>query len=84
MRSAAGLLLYVGAKALGLSIPALVLHALGQSASFTTGLVGELLPALTGILVAWYVTRYFNSRNERRNLVGMRILARVLTVVFFL
>jgi hypothetical protein len=26
----------------------------------------------------------FNSRNERRNLVGMRILARVLTVVFFL
>lgn len=43
-----------------------------------------LLTAATGLLVAWYVVRFFNSRNERKRSVAMRILARVMTVVFFL
>jgi hypothetical protein len=87
MRSSAavaGVLLYLGAKALGLSIPAFLLEALTQSGAYLTGLAGALAPAAVGFLVAWYVTGYFNSRNERKNLIGMRVLALVMAVVFFL
>jgi hypothetical protein len=35
-------------------------------------------------VVAWYVTGYFNNRNERKNLIGMRVLSMVMAVVFFL
>jgi hypothetical protein len=87
MRSAAavcGLLLYLGAKALGLSIPEFLLYALTEATSYTAGIVGSLFPLIVGFIVAWYVTRYFNSRNERKNIVGMRILALVMTMVFFL
>jgi hypothetical protein len=87
MRSAAsvaGVLLYLGAKALGLSIPAFLLEALTQSGAYLTGLAGALAPALVGFVVAWYVTGYFNSRNERKNLIGMRVLTMVMVIVFFL
>ena len=87
MRSAAavaGVLLYLGAKAMGLSIPAFLLQAITQSGSYLTGLAGALLPAAVGFLVAWWVTRYFNNRNERKNLIGMRVLSMVMAVVFFL
>jgi hypothetical protein len=87
MRSAAavaGVLLYLGAKALGLSIPAFLLQAITQSGSYLTGLAGTLAPALVGFVVAWYVTGYFNNRNERKNLIGMRVLSMVMAVVFFL
>ena len=46
MRSAAavcGLLIYLGAKTLGLSIPQFMLSALTQATSYTTGIVGEQL-----------------------------------------
>lgn len=78
MRSAAavcGLLLYLGAKAFGLSIPTFLLYALTQGGAYVTGIVGSLFPAATGFLVAWF---------ERKNIVAMRILALVMTMVFFL
>ena len=87
MRSAAtvaGVLLYLGAKALGLSIPAFLLQAITQSGSYLTGLAGALLPAAVGFLVAWWVTRYFNNRNGAQDLIGMRVLSMVMAVVFFL
>ena len=89
MRSAAavaGVLLYLGAKALGLSIPAFLLQAITQSGSYLTGLAGTLAPAAVGFVVAWYVTGYFNNRNERKNLIGMRVLSMsmVMAVVLFL
>jgi hypothetical protein len=43
-----------------------------------------MAPALVGYLCAWYLIRYLNSRNARRNLVGMRLLAMIMTIVFFL
>ena len=87
MRSAAavcGLLIYLGAKALGLSIPEFLLSALTEATSYIAAIVGSLFPMAAGFLVAWYVTRYFDSRNERKNIVGMRILALVMTMVFVL
>jgi hypothetical protein len=76
MRSIAatcGLLLYLGAKALGLSLPMFMLGALTQGGAY-----------VTGFLVAWYVTRYFNSRDARKNFVGMRILALVMSMALVL
>jgi hypothetical protein len=65
------------------SVPEFLLQALTQSGGYLTGLIGALVPASIGFLVAWYVTRFFNSRNERKNIVGMRILALVMTMVLF-
>jgi hypothetical protein len=87
MRSIAtvsGLLLYLGAKALGLSIPQFLLQALTQSGSYLTGLMGALFPAMLGFILAYYVTRFFNSRDARKNLIGMRLLAMVMTMALFL
>jgi hypothetical protein len=87
MRSIAatcGLLLYLGAKALGLSLPMFMLGALTQGGAYVTGFLGALMPAMLGFLLAWHVTRYFNSRDARRNLVGMRILALVMAVALVL
>jgi hypothetical protein len=87
MRSIAatcGLLLYLGAKALGVSIPMFLLGALTQSGAYVTGFLGALMPAMLGFLVAWYVTRAFNSRDARKNLIGMRVLAMVMSMAFFL
>jgi hypothetical protein len=61
-----------------------LLQAITQSGSYLTGLAGALAPALVGFVVAWYVTGYFNNRNERGNLIGMRVLSMVMAVVFFL
>jgi hypothetical protein len=80
----AGCLLYVGAKAFGLSIPTFLLQALMEGGAYFTGFVGGLLPAAAGFIVALYVMRYLNSRNARRNLVGMRLLALIMSIVFFL
>jgi hypothetical protein len=82
--STAGVLLYIGAKAVGISIPAFLLQVLTEGGAYLTGIVGAMAPAAVGYIVAWYVTRYLNSRNARRSLVGMRLLALVMTVVFFL
>jgi hypothetical protein len=82
--STAGVLLYVGAKSIGISIPVFLLPVLTEGGAYLTGALGALAAALVGYLCAWYVTRYLNSRNARRNLVGMRLLAMIMTIVFFL
>jgi hypothetical protein len=81
----AGCLLYIASKAIGISIPAFLLQALTQGGALLTGILGALLPAAVGFIVTWYVTGYLNSRNARRNRVGMRLLALVmsLTVLLF-
>jgi hypothetical protein len=81
--SVSGTLLYVGAKAFGLSIPVFLLRALTEGGALLTGAIGAMAPALVGYLCAWYLIRYLNSRNARRNLVGMRLLAMIMTIVLF-
>ena len=80
----AGLLLYLGAKTVGLSVPAFLMQALLTSGALLTGVLGAVLPAAVGFVVAWYVTGYFSSRDARRALIGMRILALVMSVVVML
>lgn len=87
MRSIAatcGCSLVLGAKALGLSVPELLLHALTMSGALLTGVIGALLPGAIGFICAWYVCRYFSSRNRRRNVIGMRILAMMMATIVLL
>lgn len=54
---AAGLLIYIGAKALGISIPELMASALAVTNPFTVGLLSVVVPAAAGTFVAWYCLR---------------------------
>ncbi len=53
----AGLLTYVGAKALGVSIPELMASALAVAAPLSFGFLGVVFPALAGTFVAWFCLR---------------------------
>lgn len=53
----AGLLVYVGAKALGISIPELMASALAVARPLSFGFLGVVFPALTGTFVAWSCLR---------------------------
>ena len=50
----AGFLIYFMTRAIGLSIPALIVNSLEQTGALTFWLLAIILPALIGILVAWY------------------------------
>jgi hypothetical protein len=52
----AGLLIYVGARSAGMTIPALLLDAMMLSGRYVSGFVGSVIPAATGLVVAWVVT----------------------------
>lgn len=82
--SVCGLLIYVGAIALGLSIPSLAFKSLETSFPLSIGFVGILLPSMVGVIVSWYVITFLNSRDRLKNIVGMRVLALMVTLVFFL
>jgi hypothetical protein len=87
MRAAAavaGLVLYLGAKAIGVSVPAFLLQAMTMSGAYLTGLLGTLIPAAVGFLLAWYVTGYLGSRDARRDDIGMRVMVLTLVITFFL
>jgi hypothetical protein len=78
----AGLLIYVGARSAGITIPALLLETMMLSGRYISGFVGSVIPAATGLVVAWVVTSQFNNR--RKHLVGARLLSLLLAVTFFL
>jgi hypothetical protein len=84
LASISGVLLYVGAKTFGLTIPGLLLASLAMGGAYTTRLFGAVFPAATGFLVSWFVCRFLSSRDARKNLVGMRLLALVVSVTLML
>jgi hypothetical protein len=77
-----GLLIYVGARSAGITIPALLLDAMMLSGRYVSGFIGSVIPAAVGLLVAAIVTSQFNNR--RKHLVGARLLALLLAVTFLL
>jgi hypothetical protein len=84
LSAAAGFLIYVGAKAIGISIPDLLFRGLAISYPITIGLLGILFPAIIGYVLAWYVTRHLNSTDAMKNVLAMRALTMIVTLVFFL
>ena len=52
-----GFLIYFGARALGISIPELLLPAVADPNPYKVGLIGTLTPAAVGVLVSWHGLR---------------------------
>ena len=83
VRSAAfatGFLIYYGSKAIGLSIPSMILRSLAITNPFTIGLFGILIPSLTGYFVAWYCIKNIN-KNEN---IASRLIILIITFIIVL
>jgi hypothetical protein len=80
----AGVLVVLGSRAVGLSIPAFMVNAMMLGGYYVTGVLGSIIPGAAGLLVAWIVISRFNSRNEFKKLVSVRLLAMLLAVVLIL
>jgi len=86
MRSLAaigGLLTWAGSKALGLSIPELMLQSLSLSLPISIGLIGVIFPAGAGFLIAWYVVRQLHALEATRDVIAARVLAMIVAFAFF-
>lgn len=73
----AGLLTYIGAKTMGISIPELMTSALAVSAPLSFGFVSVVFPALAGTVVAWACLRLMKKDDN----VAARVM--VLFSAFF-
>ncbi len=78
-----GLLLYLGAKAAGLSIPSLSYDAMSTSFPFAIAMGGFVVPSLVGFVVSWFVIKHISGRDSGRDLIAMRVLSMMLSLVFF-
>ena len=67
---AIGLMIYIGARAVGLSIPQMLTSALSNINPLTVGFIGTLAPAAVGVLMAWYLVRQI----DKDDLIAKRTL----------
>lgn len=77
-----GLLVYVGLKAAGISIPDA--YRASSMGAISVGTFGVALPFAAGLSIAWYSVRTLAGRNPEQNVLGMRILSLVMTCIFCL
>lgn len=75
-----GFLIYFGAKAVGLSIPSLMLSAISTTTPASIGVLGILLPGLAGMIVAWYCLKSIKKSEE----VGLRLVILISTFIVVL
>ena len=59
-----GFLTYFGSKAIGLSIPDIMMKAIATTNPFSFGLFALLVPSATGYLVAWYTLRRIKQSDD--------------------
>lgn len=76
-----GFLAYFGARALGISIPDLLMYSVGTTNVLRFGFIGFVFPSLTGAGVAWFLVRSLRSHVE----IGRRVVIMISTffVVMF-
>ena len=84
LSAASGFIIYVGAKAVGISLPDLMFRGLSISFPVAVGILGICIPAAAGYFTAWYVIWHLNSKDTQKNAVAMRLLTIVVTFIFFL
>ena len=77
---ATGFLIYYGSKAIGLSVPSLIIKSLILTNPFTIGLFGILMPSLTGYFVAWYCIRNINKNDN----IAARLIILIITFIIVL
>ncbi len=76
----AGFLLYFMSRALGFSIPAIIVKALAGTTTLSFGIIGMLFPLIIGILVAWYC---LDAMGRRTNLPA-RVVVLISTMILIL
>lgn len=59
-----GLLIYVGAKAVGISIPGLMMGGISTTNPLTIGFLGVIFPSLIGSFVAWFCIKNLNKSED--------------------
>jgi hypothetical protein len=80
----AGALTYIAAKAMGISIPELLLLPIAMGGGYITGIVGSMLPSAgLGFLLSWWVCGCLSSWSRRRATIGMRALSMILVLTWF-
>jgi hypothetical protein len=62
--AAAGLLIYLGARAYGISVPELMYSSLKITEPLMKGLVGVVAPLASGTFVAWFCLRMMQSHGD--------------------
>lgn len=78
-----GLMLYIGSRAIGVSVPELAFRAMSNSFPLTVALGGIVLPSAVGLLVSWFVVRHISGRDAQKDAVAMRVLTMAMALVFF-
>lgn len=65
-----GLLIYFGAKTVGISIPAIIMSSVQNTNPIIFGLFALILPSLAGIFVSWYCIKNMN----RSEIIASRVV----------
>jgi hypothetical protein len=76
-----GFLIYFGARALGISIPDLMMASIRNAGPIVFGAINVIVPAATGVLVAWYCVR--NIRSDEDIAARVVILLATFVLVIF-
>ncbi len=75
-----GVFIYVGARAVGMSIPELILQAESVTAPVSIGAVGFIFPALTGTAAAWILTKALKNNGN----ISVRVVILVMSFLVFM
>ena len=78
-----GLLLYLGARAAGISVPELAYKAMSTSFPLAIALGGFVIPSLAGFVVSWFVIKHISGKDFERDVITMRVMSVILSLVFF-
>ena len=74
----AGTFAYLASKALGISLPTLILEAVAQGKWFSFLLIGAVIPALAG----FFLTRYIMSCMRKHDAIAVRVMIMLSALVF--
>lgn len=77
MAAVAGFLIYVGSKAVGLSIPSFMLSAISTTNPFTIGFLSIVVPGAAGVVVAWFCLMNIRRAEE----LGSRLVVLLSTFI---
>jgi|694.fasta_scaffold71133_3 hypothetical protein len=72
-----GFLTYFGSKAIGLSIPTLMMNSVSVTNPFIFGFFAVIAPSLSGVIVAWYAMRCIKSSED----IASRILIMIVVLI---
>lgn len=75
-----GFLIYIGSRAVGLSMPELMMSAIAQGSFVNTFVLAILLPAGVGVAVTWFII----NRLQHSHAIALRSLLMLIVFVLFL